>query len=195
MNARGFTLIEVMVALFIIALGIGALMTTLVSAADTVGYLRDKSFAQWIALNRLSELRLSTGRHEAGVSRDAVEFAGQQWVYEQQIGDAGIPGLLRVDVRVARAPSGADADAAAPAIAAGDDAQFHSLGSAVGFIGTTPMRGSGLSPDWNPRAPAAGPDGRGGEDDDEGRDDADDRGEDGGRQDDGEGLQPPGGDP
>lgn len=163
MKSRGFTLIEVMVAVFIIALGIGALLTTLVSAADTVGYLRDKSFAQWIALNRLSELRLSTGRHEAGVMRDAVEYAGAQWLYEQQISDAGIAGLLRVDVRVARAPEDAGTDEP------DTEAEFHPLGSAVGFIGTTPMRGSGLTPDWNPRAPV-GPGGEGGRPGDEDRD-------------------------
>jgi general secretion pathway protein I len=192
LKSRGFTLIEVMVAVFIIALGIGALLTTLVSAADTVGYLRDKSFAQWIALNRLSELRLSTGRHEEGVVRDAVEYAGSQWLYEQQISDAGIAGLLRVDVRVARAPE--DAGTQAP----DTEAEFHPLGSAVGFIGTTPTRGSGLTPDWSPRAPP-GPGGEGGPGGDDDQDGAGGRGgeDDSDRQDEGrdEITPPPGDDP
>ena len=158
MKMRGFTLIEVMVALLVIALGVGALLTTLVSAADTTGYLRDKSFAQWIALNRISELRLSTGRQQPGVSRDTVEYAGSTWQYQQSITDAGIGGLLRVDVRVARvdearAQIGIGADPA-------NEEEFASLGSAIGFIGATPMRGSGLTPDWSPRA-APGPGGEG----------------------------------
>lgn len=163
MKTRGFTLIEVVVALFVIALGMGALLTTLASSADTVSYLRDKSFAQWIALNRLSELRLSTGRPETGVTRDTVEYAGSNWVWQQEISEAGIGGLLRVDVRVARV--GDDDDAQLPE---GDD--FASLGTAVGFLSATPTRGSGLTPDWSPRAPSGtgGPGGGDGDDEEDG---------------------------
>lgn len=180
MRTRGFTLIEVVVALFVIALGMGALLTTLARSADTVAYLRDKSFAQWVALNRLSELRLSTARQETGVSRDSVEYAGSTWLWQQEISESGIDGLLRVDVRVARAPVGED-----DPDQVGDD-EFSALGSAVGFIGATPMRGSGLTPDWNPRT-AGGPDGEGGEEEDgpggeDGPDGADD-------------VTPPGGEP
>src|SRR5690606_16546409 len=98
MKARGFTLIEVMVALFVIALGVGALLTTLLASADMVGYLREKSLAQWIALNRVSELRLSNSRPEPGLASDTVEFAGGNWRREQEISDSGIEGLLRIDV-------------------------------------------------------------------------------------------------
>ena len=56
---RGFTLIEVLVALFIVALGIGALLSTLTSAATTIDHLRDKSFAEWIALNQITQARLA----------------------------------------------------------------------------------------------------------------------------------------
>lgn len=166
---RGFTLIEVMVALLVIALGVGALLTTLVSAADASGYLRDKSFAQWVALNRISELRLSTGRQQPGVSRDTVQFAGSIWQYEQEISEAGIGGLLRVDVRVARVDEPrAGADIGAAGISS-DAEEFASLGSAIGFIGATPTRGSGLTPDWSPRAPS-GRDGDGDGDGDDNRD-------------------------
>lgn len=162
MKARGFTLIEVMVALLVIALGVGALLTTLVSAADTSAYLRDRSFAQWIALNRISELRLSTGRQQPGVTRDTVQYAGFTWQFEQSITDAGIGGLLRVDVRVARVD---DTEARSGVVSRATDAEeFASLGSAIGFIGATPMRGSGLTPDWSPRAPPGGPGGDGDED-------------------------------
>ncbi len=60
---RGFTLIEVLVALVIVALGMSALLETLGSAADTATWLRDKTFAQWIAFNQLEQtLRLSGSR-------------------------------------------------------------------------------------------------------------------------------------
>src|SRR5690606_15773398 len=108
----------------------------------------------------LSELRLSTGRPQTGVTRDTVEYAGSNWVWQQEISEAGIGGLLRVDVRVARVGDGDDVD-----LPEGDD--FASLGTAVGFISATPMRGSGLTPDWSPRAPS-GPGGRDGDEEEDG---------------------------
>ncbi len=160
MKARGFTLIEVMIAMLVIALSVGALLSTLVTSASAVDYLREKAFAQWIALNRVSELRLSGARPASGVTRDTVEFGGQNWRWEQQVSDAGIEGLLRVDVRVSRLPDGATATAADEV----DDAPAV-LGSAIGFIGTALARPSGITPDWSPRA-APGGSGGGGDDDD-----------------------------
>lgn len=160
MRAHGFTLIEVIIALFVIALGIGALLTTLASSADATVHLRDKSFAQWVALNRLSELRIASSPPQLGVTRDVVEFAGSNWQREQQVSDPGVPGLIRVDVRVARAPA---TDAGTPQ--ARSDEPLQPLGAVVGFIGTAVGRASGINPDWNlalPAGPGGGGEGGGG---------------------------------
>ncbi|MDQ2641307.1 MAG: type II secretion system minor pseudopilin GspI [Pseudomonadota bacterium] len=161
MKARGFTLIEVMVAMFVIALGVGALLTTLSSAASATGYMREKSFAQWIAFNRLAEVRLSGTRPRPGVTSDVVEYAGRRWRWQQTVSEAGIGDLLRVDIGVAPlddeekplSPSDPDRDEEAP-----------SLGRVMGFIGPALARPSGLTPDWSPRAPVdqGGPGGPGG---------------------------------
>lgn len=144
MRSRGFTLVEVIVALTVIALGVGGLLTVLASAADNTGYMREKTFAQWIALNRITELR--TGRPgqplrpETGVSRDMVEYAGASWYVEQDIQEAGIGELLRVDVRVGRAPDEAGQ--------ASRDGEYSWQATAVGFLLPRRVRASGLSPDW-----------------------------------------------
>jgi general secretion pathway protein I len=156
---RGFTLIEVMVALFVIALSVGALLTTLVSSADTVGYLREKTFAQWVALNRVSEVRLGNSPPEQGITRDTVEYAGSVWSREQEVSDAGVGGLMRIDVRVGLL--GAVGTTAAEGESPDDDGP-PTLGSAIGFIGSSVARSSGLNPDWSPRGAAGGPGGEGG---------------------------------
>ena len=56
---RGFTLIEVMVALAVVAVALPALLMTLSQQLDSVRYLEDRSHAQWVAANRLAELRLA----------------------------------------------------------------------------------------------------------------------------------------
>jgi general secretion pathway protein I len=97
---RGFTLIEVLVALAIVAVGMAALLGAMTSAADTSVYLRDKMFAEWIALNRVEETRLSTRRPSKGKSDGEVEYAGRKWRWEQDVLETEVPGLLRIDVKV-----------------------------------------------------------------------------------------------
>src|SRR5690349_694907 len=98
--ARGFTLIEVLIALLVIALGVGALLATLTSSADTVARLREKSLAEWIALNRISEVRLSNSRPVPGVTTGTLEkFADESWTWRQSVTDPGIAGILRVEVQ------------------------------------------------------------------------------------------------
>ena len=53
-RARGFTLIEVLVALVIVAIGMAAVLGALSSSANTLSFLRDKTFAQWVALNQIA---------------------------------------------------------------------------------------------------------------------------------------------
>jgi general secretion pathway protein I len=132
---RGFTLIEVLVALIIVAFGAGALMSTLTSSADTVGHLRDKSFAEWIALNQISELRLDVSRPSAGEASGDLEYAGQRWRWHRQITDQGIADILRIEMTVGR-------------LAAGDKEEA-ALATAWGFIGRAVAPASGIDPDWS----------------------------------------------
>jgi general secretion pathway protein I len=97
---RGFTLIEVLVALVIVVLGMSALLETLGSAADTAGWLRDKSFAQWIAFNQLATQRLSGSLPTDGTTDGELDYAGRHWRWRQIVTDMGFPGLFRIDVMV-----------------------------------------------------------------------------------------------
>jgi general secretion pathway protein I len=151
-GSGGFTLIEVMIAMFVIALGVGALLATLTSSADAAAHLREKSLAEWIALNRVSEVRLGNTRPGAGTTNGTVEYAGRTWRWQQTVNDPGIAGILRLDVMVA--PPAADGQAAAPADA---KSSFPALGRAIGFIGTAVAPGNGNIPDWSVAAAPAGP--------------------------------------
>jgi general secretion pathway protein I len=97
---RGFTLIEVLVALVIVALGMSALLETLGSAADTASYLRDKSFAQWIAFNQLATTRLSGTLPSDGTTNGELDYAGRHWRWRQVVSDLAFPGVFRIDVMV-----------------------------------------------------------------------------------------------
>ena len=158
-RSTGFTLIEVLIALLVIALGVGALLGTLTSSADTVAQLRDKSVAEWLALNRISEVRLSSARPGVGVSTGTVDnYAGGRWSWQQTVTDPGMAGILRVEVKVA--PLTAAASVASSSTQPGNATQasssFPALATAYGFIGTAVAPPTGVDPDWSLAAAAAG---------------------------------------
>jgi general secretion pathway protein I len=97
---RGFTLVEVLVALMIVAMGLAALMVAVSGAARTSGYLRDKTLAQWIALNRLSEVRLNTNKFGQNTDTGELQFANRSWHYDTRYFDTSIASMKRVVVRV-----------------------------------------------------------------------------------------------
>lgn len=99
-RSRGFTLVEVLVALAIVALGMSAVLGALSSAADSTIYLRDKTLAEWIALNRITEQRLGAQRPGEGKSEGEIEYAGRRWRWEQEVREIEVPGVFRIDVRV-----------------------------------------------------------------------------------------------
>jgi general secretion pathway protein I len=111
-GARGFTLIEVLVALAIVAVGMAAVLGAVGSSADTATYLREKTLAEWIALNQIATTRLLTQTPMKGGSDGELDYAGRHWRWHQEVTDEGeLPGILRVDVTVQEAdtPLGKDA--------------------------------------------------------------------------------------
>ena len=99
-RGRGFTLVEVLVALMIVAMGLAALMIAVSGAARTSGYLRDKTLAQWIALNRLSEVRLNMNKFGQNTDTGELQFASRSWHYDTRYFDTSIASMKRVVVRV-----------------------------------------------------------------------------------------------
>jgi general secretion pathway protein I len=96
----GFTLIEVLVALAIVVIGMAAVLGALSSSAGTISYLRDKTFAQWVALNKIATLRISGQQTPVGNSDGDIDFAGRSWHWRQEVTATQIPGVVRIDVKV-----------------------------------------------------------------------------------------------
>jgi len=111
-SVRGFTLIEVMVALAVVALALPALLFLLFQQLDGAEYLRQRSVASWIAEDKLGELRLIVARQGAlpeGEITGETEVLDQDWSWWIDQEGTEVPGFIRVEINVAQ---GTDLEAA-----------------------------------------------------------------------------------
>lgn len=102
----GFTLIEVMVALVIVALSLGAVAASLSQMADAGFSMQQRTYASWIAQNKIAEMRLANVVPEVKETEGEVMFAGVEWRWTATVSETGVENLFRVDVAVARAANG-----------------------------------------------------------------------------------------
>jgi general secretion pathway protein I len=131
---RGFTLIEVLAALVIVALGMIAAIQSVTQSARNGVYLRDKTLAHWIGMNVLTERRLQSSPPDVAESTGRVEFAGEQWQWSMQVTQTQVESLRRMDISVRRA----------------DAPEESSLAVVSGFYGTAVggAGGGGMPTQW-----------------------------------------------
>ena len=159
MNARGFTLIEVLAALVIVALGMLGAITAVNQSARNGTYLREKTLAHWVAMNLITERRLQPSPPDVAETKGEVEFANARWRWTLRVTQTEVRSLRRMDVSVALASAPEDS----------------SLATLSGFYGTALSTATGGTVNWA----GSGAPGTGGEDD--GTDEEVDGGKNGGK--------------
>ncbi|MGH8278427.1 MAG: type II secretion system minor pseudopilin GspI [Gammaproteobacteria bacterium] len=102
-GARGFTLIEVLIALAFLAIGMSAIITTVGASIRNAGELQSDTYAHWVAMNQLSLFRLASSWPETGSQQGSAELAGQKWNWDAKISTTPDPDLRRVDIDVSPA--------------------------------------------------------------------------------------------
>lgn len=103
MRARGFTLVEVMVALAVVAIALPALLISLYQQVDSTGYVRDKSLAHMVAANKLSELRILSKASQSllrGKDSGVAEMADRQWHWAVDSQPTEVTDFYRVEIAV-----------------------------------------------------------------------------------------------
>jgi general secretion pathway protein I len=97
---HGFTLIEVLVALAIVVVSFVALYAVVLQMVKATTLMQEKTFATWVAHNRLTELRLEDSYPAAGNSEGEVEMAGSVWLYRTEVKSTESEDIRQVIVRV-----------------------------------------------------------------------------------------------
>ena len=80
-HSAGFTLIEVMVALTIIAISLGALLNTSGAQANSASYLKQKTLAHWVAVNELTQMRIDKEFPDLGDKKGSTSMANHDWYW------------------------------------------------------------------------------------------------------------------
>lgn len=96
----GFTLIEILVAMTIIAVGVSALVASAGGSAWRADYLREREFGRWVASNELTQLQVLPAWPDVGTKNTEVEMGETLWFIKTRTQAVADPDLRRVDVEV-----------------------------------------------------------------------------------------------
>jgi general secretion pathway protein I len=95
---NGFTLLEVLVALSVLAIALAAAIKISIENAENTRYLRDKTFAHWIAMNILADIQI---RQKLPILKKGSSImAKRKWYWRVKIANTTIKDLKRIDIEV-----------------------------------------------------------------------------------------------
>ncbi len=102
-HSRGFTLVEVMVALVVVGVALPALLSQVMSQVDGTLALREQTVAHWVAQNqwaRLQLLRRIKGQALKGTDSGEEEMLDRRWQWNAIAEPTEMDGLVRITISV-----------------------------------------------------------------------------------------------
>jgi general secretion pathway protein I len=99
-RSPGFTLVEVLVAVAVLAIGLGAIIAGMVRYADNAGTIKERTIATFVAHNRLAEMELAPVYPQIGKSDGDEEMGGAKWRWHAEVSATADPNLRRIDMHV-----------------------------------------------------------------------------------------------
>jgi len=120
---RGFTLVEVLVALAIVAVALAAGFRSIAQSADSATALKARTLALWVAQNRLAAAQLETPVPAIGDRGGDDVQAGAAFTWHETVLGTPNPAFRRIEITVA--------EAARP---------DYALARLIGYVGRTAQR-------------------------------------------------------
>lgn len=109
MRRRGFTLLEVLVALAILAIALAASVRAVGQQARAHEILRDGSYARWVAANLIAETRLNEPFPAPGTREGQSRMAGRIWRWRLVVSETPDGDIRRLDALVFSGEASVDA--------------------------------------------------------------------------------------
>ena len=99
-RCKGFTLLEVLVALTIVALSLGALISTSGSQATSAAYLKQKTIAHWVAMNEITQLQIEKAWLSKGDTKGSTQMAGTEWFWTRTVKETEDDNSQQVELKI-----------------------------------------------------------------------------------------------
>lgn len=96
----GFTLLEVMVAMTVLALTMGAVIKAVGGYTANQAYMRDRTLGDWVAHNVLVEQQVKDAWPSVGELKGTAEMGGREWRWIGTVSQTDEQDLRRLDVRI-----------------------------------------------------------------------------------------------
>ncbi len=96
----GFTLIEILVALAVIAIAVAAVMAAISGNVSNAAYIQDRTLAHWVAMNKIAEVQVSMEWPAAGTQHGESLMASREWSWRITVSTTDDPDVRRLDVAV-----------------------------------------------------------------------------------------------
>ncbi len=96
----GFLLVEILVALVILAIPLAAITRAVSQAIDTTAALRDRNIAMWVAQDRLTMHRIERDWPSLKTTTGTSEMADRSWRWQEKVISTPIVQLRRVEIEI-----------------------------------------------------------------------------------------------
>jgi general secretion pathway protein I len=99
-RSRGFTLVEILVALAIIAVALAAGMRALTQSADSATALKARTLGLWVAQNRLAAAQVAIPWPPVGSYRGNATQASAQFLWRENVTATPNPAFRKIEISV-----------------------------------------------------------------------------------------------
>ncbi|MEJ2553519.1 MAG: type II secretion system minor pseudopilin GspI [Gammaproteobacteria bacterium] len=99
-RAAGFTLVEILVALAILAIAVAAVVAAVSANVSNAAYLRDRTLAHWVAMNKVAEMQVDGDWPSPGTKHGDSLMAEQKWSWQITVSTTDDKDVRRLDVDV-----------------------------------------------------------------------------------------------
>lgn len=104
---KGFTLIEVLLALAIIAIALTALIKSTAQTVSSTARIKEKSISHWVAMQGVAAIQLGLLKVPAGHETTQVTtMLGQRWYWRAKLQSTPVPPMQQINITVSKNQSG-----------------------------------------------------------------------------------------
>lgn len=98
--SKGFTLIEIIIALVVISVALGAVIATTGNSVRHAAHIKEKTIALWVAQNALADISIKKDWLSTGIKSQDSTMAGKQWFIKNNVTQTPDKNIRKMELSV-----------------------------------------------------------------------------------------------